>query len=389
MSKLTIKFSNESLPITTIMGRIDCFNKQIGDNRIDLQPSYQRGTVWSDDFKEKLIFSILFNYPIGSIIIRNLTERNNKGADNEVVDGQQRLKTIYDFVNGKFELSDELSKRIIEENKDFYNYDIENLNKKTKAVEIFYNYKKGNKVHLSYDALPSTLKIAFDSYNLAIINISHQDDTVIAEFFRFVQNQERLRAGEIINSLPNSKLEEYLDKVDSNALLEKLSWPDKRKEFDKLFYGAIGVFDEKLSMGCVDNLIVRYVTDSNGITNKALERTNRLISQLQFLVEDNSWRFTSGINKRFVKFLFMLCGYGFIDFKENCSKKIKKLYEINKKLSAFNSARAEALNEEFVGFTDEQIEKYRLIAIVSKGSQKWSLVEERMKLLAEILEDQA
>lgn len=87
------------------------------------------------------------------------------------------------------------------------------------------------------------MKADFDSYNMALTYISHHDDNVIAEYFRFVQNQERLRAGEIINSIPDSLLEQYLEQVDSKSLLFKLSWEDKRKEFDKLFYAAIGIFD--------------------------------------------------------------------------------------------------------------------------------------------------
>ena len=63
MAETRIKFNNESLPIATLTGRITAFKKQIGNDRLDLQPSYQRGAVWNPDFKEKLIFSILSRYP--------------------------------------------------------------------------------------------------------------------------------------------------------------------------------------------------------------------------------------------------------------------------------------------------------------------------------------
>ena len=42
---------------------------------------------------------------------------------------------------------------------------------------------------------------------------------LIAEYFRFVQNQERLRAGEIINSIPDSQLEQYLLQIDTKNIL--------------------------------------------------------------------------------------------------------------------------------------------------------------------------
>lgn len=387
MSETRIKFNNESLPIATLMSKIVAFKNQIGNDRLDLQPSYQRGAVWSQDFKDKLIFSILSRYPVGSVIIRNLAERNCKGADTEVVDGQQRLTTIYEFTQGEFSINDDLSKRIIKDNVESYEYDIKNnKGKDTEAIKLYKKYLKGQKVFLTYSTLASLMKSDFDSYNMALTYISHQDDNVIAEYFRFVQNQERLRAGEIINSIPDSQLEQYLLRVNSKNILVKLSWEDKRKEFDKLFYAAIGIFEEKLPMGGIDADIIEYVKNSQGITGIALNRTNLLISQLESLAADNTWKFSSGINKRFVKFLFMLSGYGFVNFAENTKKKLNQLYIVNKKLSAFSSAKATALDEEFKGYTDEQIEKYRLIALISKGSQKWDMVEERMKLLANLME---
>ena len=323
---------------------------------------------------------------MSSVIIRNLTERNEKGADTEVVDGQQRLTTIYEFTQGELSINDELSKRIIKENEDSYEYDVKtNKGKDTEAIKLFKKYQKGQKITLTYNTLASLMKSDFDSYNMALTYISHHDDNVIAEYFRFVQNQERLRAGEIINSIPDSQLEQYLLRVRSNDLLNKLCWEDKRKEFDKLFYAAIGIFEEKLPMGGIDSDIIEYVKNSHGISGVALSRTNLLISQLESLAKDSTWKFTSGINKRFIKFLFMLCGYGFVDFSEDTKKKLGQLYVVNKKLSAFSSAKANALKEEFKGYTEKQIEDYRLIALISKGSQKWDIVEERMKLLANLM----
>ena len=44
------------------------------------------------------------------------------------------------------------------------------------------------------------------AYNISITNITNATDDEIAEYFRYLQNQERLRAGEIINSVPETKL---------------------------------------------------------------------------------------------------------------------------------------------------------------------------------------
>lgn len=60
-------------------------------------PDYQRPYIWNQEQKELLIDSILSNLPIGNIFLNEI-----KLAIYEIVDGQQRLLTIQDFLNDKF-----------------------------------------------------------------------------------------------------------------------------------------------------------------------------------------------------------------------------------------------------------------------------------------------
>ena len=98
-------------PIQTILNQIRNINKRDG---IDLQPNYQRGYIWSSDFKDKLLYSIIKSYPIGNVSLRVRTEKNEKGAMQEVVDGQQRLTTIYKFIENDYVIQSDISKDIIE-----------------------------------------------------------------------------------------------------------------------------------------------------------------------------------------------------------------------------------------------------------------------------------
>ena len=71
------------------------------DKYLNLRPNYRRNYVWSNEFKNKLIYSLLKNYPMGSITIRKLSiEQMKESFKSEVVDGQQRLTTIFDFIDG-------------------------------------------------------------------------------------------------------------------------------------------------------------------------------------------------------------------------------------------------------------------------------------------------
>lgn len=64
------------------------------EEKIDPQPQYQRTPVWSDEKKQLLIDSILRNYDLPKFYLR---VSNNPSYDHEVVDGQQRLRAIWEF----------------------------------------------------------------------------------------------------------------------------------------------------------------------------------------------------------------------------------------------------------------------------------------------------
>ncbi|MCI9359290.1 MAG: hypothetical protein HFH59_17815 [Lachnospiraceae bacterium] len=66
-----MSFSYDSRPIQTLLNQIRNINKPEG---VDLQPEYQRGYIWSNDFKDKLLYSIIRRYPIGNVSLRVRTE---------------------------------------------------------------------------------------------------------------------------------------------------------------------------------------------------------------------------------------------------------------------------------------------------------------------------
>jgi hypothetical protein len=380
-----IGFSNASLPIQTLMQQIKAMEIGVGKEKLDLNPKYQRGAVWASDFKEKLLYSIIVNYPIGSIIIRNLAAPNEKNADKEVVDGQQRLRTIYEFYNGDIELNYELSKKIVNDNKDSYEYDILN-GLKNKATKDYQKYQNLKSFKITYESLPTQLQANFNAFNTAIIYLSHQDDTVVAEYFRFVQNQERLRAGEIINSIPASPLEQYLNMIDDkNKLLDVLRWNDTRMEFEKIFYSMIGIFDKRVHLGTQDVHILNYVSNFRGLSDYAQECTTRMIKSLNALSDIIPTTIDRAFNKRLVKFICLLSGFGFVDFTADTVKKLEKVCTINYRISVFSSAQKNAVAKEFKDESPELQDKYRLVAMVGKGSHSFNRAYDRIKVLSEIM----
>ena len=72
----------------------------IRDNDLELAPDFQRKKVWGPIQKSRLIESILIRIPLPAFYFSS-----DEGGLLQVVDGLQRLSTVNDFVNGKFNLN--------------------------------------------------------------------------------------------------------------------------------------------------------------------------------------------------------------------------------------------------------------------------------------------
>ncbi len=370
-----MQFAPGTTPLLTAINNI----RNVSNGGLDLQPNYQRGFVWGSEFKNKLIYSVIKKYPIGSISIRELNSKNTKGALQEVVDGQQRLTTLYNFVNDEYRISGEITKTIALDICDYLE-DNNSDDKKLTALRKKLHNKGG--FTLKYSDLPEIIKNNIQAYPLATVNISNSSEEEISEYFRFLQNQEMLRAGEIINSIPETYLQKYLDKIqDVDKLMTILSYSNNRKEFDKLFYSIIGLYDKQINFGTTNKCIKEYVFNKKtDLEGDALMQTLKMINNLNKVLYVEC-KFKA--NKRFIKMLLLLAGFEAIDFNDNLDIKLKKLDKINNMLSSFNSAERDIVNKTFVGFSDKEIEEYRLIALFNKGAQTYRITQERIFSLAD------
>ena len=374
-----LEFALVSYAITTLITDI----RILEFGGLDLRPKYQRNYIWKNDFKDKLIYSIIKSYPIGSIIIRQLKMPNEKGAMSEIVDGQQRLTTIYEFIEGKYEIHSDISRKIIEAIQEFYgdktDLEFEKLKKKLN--------NKG-KIRLKYADLPAVIKGKFESFNISVTKIIEASENDITEYFRYLQNQERLRAGEILNSLADSKMEKYLLKIsDLNAFCNIIGFDNERKEFDKLFYNIIGLLDDKVSLGSPDSVIKKYVTTTENLTDGQEEVENLLYQINEIIRLYKEKNILNRIKKRYVKFLLLLMGFGLVDFTIDTEKKLQALKKIDDKLSVFFSSKPDIVEEEFRNYSNDVIEELRSIALISKGAQTIERVRNRMEILAYYVEN--
>ncbi len=371
-----MNFSNSSATISNMLNKV----KTVKFGGLDLRPEYQRGFIWKNDFKDKLIYSIIKDYPIGNISIRVLSsvEENPKGAKSEVVDGQQRLSSIRDFRDDTYIIKSEWSRKIILIIKDYY----ENAGQTDEKVDKLIR-KLSNKgmISLKFSDLPDIVKGNFDNYDMSVSYIADASDLQIREYFRFLQNQERLRAGEIINSMPPTNLEVYINMLDDKEkLLDIIGFSDDRKDFDKVFYSIIGLLDGKISFGTTDKVIQEYANNADNLSQGKAD-VERMILQLNAISLNNE-QIIKTSRKRFLKYLLLLTAFGNIDFVDDSLVKLKELMKIDNSLSVFFSAKSGVEDEQFNGYSEEVMEEMRLVGLLSKGGHSLVRVKNRMEILA-------
>ena len=72
---------------------------------LDLAPKFQRREVWTDKARSYLMDTIIRGKPIPKLYMRQDTDPKTRRTRREIVDGQQRLKTVLTFLKDGFKVS--------------------------------------------------------------------------------------------------------------------------------------------------------------------------------------------------------------------------------------------------------------------------------------------
>ena len=142
--------------------------------KIDPTPRYQRPPVWSLPQKQLLMDTILREYDIPKLYLRSI---DRKAYEWEVVDGQQRLRSIWEFYTGDYALREDMDPIRVRNGKE---------------------YKCANK---KFDELDDDLKDIFNGYQLDIVIFEEATDDEIEDMFVRYQNGTTLKAAEKRNAI--------------------------------------------------------------------------------------------------------------------------------------------------------------------------------------------
>lgn len=168
--------------------------------KINLQPSYQRGAVWSKPQKQLLVDSILRDLDVPKIYLREI---DDDIYDEEAVDGQQRLTAIYGFFNDEYSLAKDAD-------------DIDN----THVISS----KKFSELH-------EDVKDIFEAYELTVVLLRKSTEEEVEEMFLRLQNGTTLNAAEKRNAMPG-QMKEFVREIASHPFFEKCGFKNHRFAFD-------------------------------------------------------------------------------------------------------------------------------------------------------------
>jgi hypothetical protein len=135
---------------------------------IELQPKFQRNSVWKESARSFLMDTIIRGKPIPKIFIRQNINPKTRKTVREVVDGQQRLRTIYKYLENGFK------------------------------INKLHNEEYGN---LYYSELPEDVQRSILNYELAVdLLLDAKDEDVLDIFARLNSYSVNLNQQELLHA---------------------------------------------------------------------------------------------------------------------------------------------------------------------------------------------
>lgn len=168
-------------------------------DRIDTNPDYQRPYVWGLSQKQLLIDTILREYDIPKLYLNKKSEKHY-----DVIDGQQRIRTIWDFYDDKFAISK----------------NAEPLNGKRIAG-------------LKFSELDTDTQQIINMYALDFVIVSDSTEDEIKEMFLRLQNGTSLKSQEIRNAMPG-KMRDFVKEISGHQFFNKVDFENKRFVYDHI-----------------------------------------------------------------------------------------------------------------------------------------------------------
>lgn len=221
-------------------------------NRINTNPDFQRPPVWGKAQKQLLVDTILRDYDVPKLYWR---KTGSKPDTYDVVDGQQRLRSIWQFFDGEFKLP-----------------------KNADTID-------GQPIAgCSYEELPDEVRMKFDVYALDVVILEDTDEDEVREMFLRLQNGTSLKAQEKRNAYPG-KMRDFVRETSAHPFFSKVGFSNSRFAHDhvaaqlvclEIAGGPVNVKDTDLNKMYTD----RKTFDSKSAEAKSVIRVLNVLNEV-------------------------------------------------------------------------------------------------------------
>ena len=225
-------------------------------DEIDFAPDYQReGDIWAPSKKQLFIDSLINNFDIPKLYFHEVAKSTTYPYRYAVVDGKQRLETLFEFLNDKFAISE----------------DFEDLSGEGRNI-------KGKK-YSEFLQVGIRFKTLFDATQLPIFVIKTDDKDLIDEMFYRLNEASPLNAAEKRNSFRGPYPKIVRDLASHNFFQSKVPFTSRRYRHHDvsgkmllLSHSAKIVDTKRIHL----DVFAKSMVDFSVIQNNAIENDIRL-----------------------------------------------------------------------------------------------------------------
>jgi len=218
---------------------------------INPKPPYQRGPVWSVNHQQLFVDSILRDYDIPKLYLRAIEDSEYTW---EVIDGQQRLRAIWDFFANRFPLStdsDPIDGQVI--------------------AKLFHN------------DLHHKLRQRLQTYQLAVVIIDDATDSEVEDMFIRLQNGVPLNSAEKRHAISGT-MRDFIHNLASNhpLMTESVRFPNNRYAHDESIAQMMLIEMEK-SPTLLRHTQLKHLYETRKTFNTGSAEAKKLRTVLNFL----------------------------------------------------------------------------------------------------------
>jgi hypothetical protein len=231
--------------------------------RIQLNPYYQReGDIWNIDKRQLLIDTIINGFDVPKIYLHKISQDNaNSDHDFAVIDGKQRLSTMWDFIRGGFALAS-----------DFEYVRDESL-------------KLGGMTYADLSGEHPEIVADFNAYHLDIVTIETSEIELIEDMFSRLNEAVPLNAAEKRNAKPGPLPQMVRDLSALPFFSKKIPFSNRRyRHFDisaKMLYLASrgGAADTKKAY------LDRFFVENSKATRASIAQYEQKVTEVLLAME--------------------------------------------------------------------------------------------------------